>query len=263
MALNGINLPLAFVGQEWLWQEVFFEYGLSFEDMGPFFSGPAFLPWFRMGNMRGWAGAGMNAAGMKEWIAVRGALQKRLLARMRSFGMSAVLSAFAGHVPKALIDKHPEAASSRSRHWGHMRNQYGSVYMLAPEDPLFREIGNKFIAKQAEEWGTDHIYQTDTYNEMPPTNSSPAFLQSSARAVLAGMDDADPDSVWLMQAWLFHESFWQPPQMKAYLNAVPDDKMWLLDLNAEARPVWSLSESFYGKPFIWCTLLVYGGQQGM
>jgi hypothetical protein len=48
MVLNGINLPLAFVGQEWLWQEVFTEYGLSFEQMGSFFSGPAFLPWFRM-----------------------------------------------------------------------------------------------------------------------------------------------------------------------------------------------------------------------
>ena len=27
MAMNGINLPLAFVGQEWLWVEVFKEYG--------------------------------------------------------------------------------------------------------------------------------------------------------------------------------------------------------------------------------------------
>lgn len=65
MALNGINLPLAFVGQEWLWQEIFTEYGLSFEEMSGFFSGPAFLPWFRMGNMRGWAGADMSSSGMQ------------------------------------------------------------------------------------------------------------------------------------------------------------------------------------------------------
>ena len=39
MALNGINLPLAFVGQEWLWQEVFAEYGLSQSDLATFFSG--------------------------------------------------------------------------------------------------------------------------------------------------------------------------------------------------------------------------------
>jgi hypothetical protein len=82
------------------------------------------------------------------------ALQKRLLARMRSFGMTTVLSAFAGHVPKALIDKYPEAQYIRSSEWGHMPDSYGGVYMLAPEDPLFTEIGNRFIAKQAEEWGT-------------------------------------------------------------------------------------------------------------
>ena len=55
MALNGINLPLAFVGQEWVWTEVFKEYGLAFSDLDTFFTGPAFLPWYRMGNIRGWA----------------------------------------------------------------------------------------------------------------------------------------------------------------------------------------------------------------
>lgn len=194
---------------------------------------------------------------------MRGALQKRLLARMRGLGMTTVLSAFAGHVPKALIDKHPGAKFIRSADWGHMPDPYGSVYMLAPEDPLFAEIGNKFIAKQAEEWGTDHVYSCDTYNEMDPGNSSAAFLQASARAVLAAMDVADPAAVWLMQGWLFHHrSFWGPEQVKAYLTAVPNDRQWILDLNSESGSLWQSTSSFYGKPFIWCTLLVYGGRQG-
>ena len=45
----GINVPLAFVGQEWVWSQVFKGYGLSLEDQYDFYSGPAFLPWFRMG----------------------------------------------------------------------------------------------------------------------------------------------------------------------------------------------------------------------
>ena len=50
MAMNGINVPLAFVGQEWLWAQVFEKhYGLTLEDQYDFYSGPAFLPWFRMG----------------------------------------------------------------------------------------------------------------------------------------------------------------------------------------------------------------------
>ena len=40
MAMNGINLPLAFVGQEWIWAEVFTkDYGLSWDDLNPFFTG--------------------------------------------------------------------------------------------------------------------------------------------------------------------------------------------------------------------------------
>ena len=34
--------------------------------------------------------------------------------------------------------------------------------MLDPHDALFRELGRRFYALQADEWGTDHIYQTDT-----------------------------------------------------------------------------------------------------
>ena len=55
-ALNGVNLPLAFVGQEYVWTQVFGAYNISFTEQQSFYSGPAFLPWFRMGNMRGWGG---------------------------------------------------------------------------------------------------------------------------------------------------------------------------------------------------------------
>ena len=48
----------------------------------------------------------------------RGAFQKKLLARMRGLGMTAVLSSFSGHIPKAFADKHPEAKIRRSPNWG-------------------------------------------------------------------------------------------------------------------------------------------------
>jgi hypothetical protein len=33
--------------------------------------------------------------------------------------------------------------------------------------------------------------------------------------------------------------------------------------SANDFPIWSKTNSFYGKPFIWCTLLNFGGQQGL
>ncbi|QHO06124.1 uncharacterized protein DS421_14g452000 [Arachis hypogaea] len=54
MALQGINLPLAFTGQETIWQKVFQEkFNMSTSDLDDFFGGPAFLAWSRMGNLHG------------------------------------------------------------------------------------------------------------------------------------------------------------------------------------------------------------------
>eukprot|EP01052_Picozoa_sp_SAG31_P006424 SAG31_NODE_295_length_18239_cov_15.063065_14_plen_79_part_00 len=61
------------------------------------------------------------------------------------------------------------------------------------------EIGNKYIALQKKTYGTDHIYQADTYNEMLPPTNDVGYLKSSAQNVYAAMSGADPDAVWLMQ----------------------------------------------------------------
>ncbi|KAK8481335.1 hypothetical protein V6N12_041558 [Hibiscus sabdariffa] len=53
MALQGINLPLAFTGQEAIWQKVFMGFNITMEDLNDFFGGPAFLAWARMGNLHG------------------------------------------------------------------------------------------------------------------------------------------------------------------------------------------------------------------
>ena len=39
--------------------------------------------------------------------------------------------------------------------------------------------------------------------------------------------------------------------------------MIILDLNSEQAPVWSRTESFFGKPFIWCMLHNHGGIRGI
>lgn len=56
MALHGINMPLAMNGQEKVWQSVWQKMGLSDLEARTFFSGPAFLPWSRMGCLSKWGG---------------------------------------------------------------------------------------------------------------------------------------------------------------------------------------------------------------
>ncbi|KRX44671.1 Alpha-N-acetylglucosaminidase [Trichinella murrelli] len=45
MALNGINLPLAHVGNEVVWKSVFQDFGLTDEEIDQHFAGPGFLAW--------------------------------------------------------------------------------------------------------------------------------------------------------------------------------------------------------------------------
>ena len=56
MALNGINMPLAITGQEAVWMEVWKSLGMSEDQIRAYFTGPAHLPWHRMGNLDGFLG---------------------------------------------------------------------------------------------------------------------------------------------------------------------------------------------------------------
>lgn len=95
MALNSFNLVLAFNGQEAIWKRVYQKFNLTDDEINEHFSGPAFLSWQRMGNIRGWGGPLSE-----NWHSRSLILQKQIVERMREFGIIPVLPAFAGHLPR-------------------------------------------------------------------------------------------------------------------------------------------------------------------
>ncbi len=253
MALNGINMPLAVTGQESVWRKVGLRLGLSEEEMRDFFVGPAYLPFGWMGCIDGWAGPLANS-----WIQRHAALQKKILKRERALGMTPVLQGFTGHVPAALKKKFPEAVLQQLPSWCGFP---GTVF-LDPGDPLFEQVGKIFVEEQTRQFGTDHLYASDTFIEMSPPSEEPAFLDRMGKAVYGAMAAGDPEAVWVMQGWLFvnNPAFWKPPQARALLGSVAADRLILLDLQCESRPAWKITESFYGKPWIWCIVQSFGDQ---
>jgi alpha-N-acetylglucosaminidase len=255
MALNGINMPLAITGQNAVWQRVYKSMGFNDKDLEGFFSGPAYFNWFYMGNLDGWGGPLPNSI-----IKGHEELQKKILARERLLGMTPILPAFTGHVPPSFKDKFPDAKLKKT-HW----STFPDVYILDPNDSMFTAIGRKFIEEETRTFGTDHLYTADTFNEnLPPTNDT-TYLHDVSKKVFESMAAADSKATWIMQGWLFHhqEKFWQPAQIKALLNAVPNDRMIILDLWSENHPVWNRTQSYYGKPWIWCMLHNFGGNISM
>ncbi|KAK9283156.1 hypothetical protein L1049_011387 [Liquidambar formosana] len=259
MALQGINLPLAFTGQEAIWQKVFMDFNISMEDLNDFFGGPAFLAWARMGNLHGWGGPLTQ-----NWLNQQLALQKQILSRMLELGMTPVLPSFSGNVPAALKRIFPSANITRLGDWNTVDGdpRWCCTYLLNPSDPLFVEIGKAFIRRQVKEYGdiTD-IYNCDTFNENSPPTNDPTYISSLGATVYKAMSEGDKDAVWLMQGWLFYSdsAFWKPPQMEALLHSVPFGKMIVLDLFADVKPIWRTSSQFYGTPYVWCLLHNFGG----
>lgn len=47
------------------------------------------------------------------------------------------------------------------------------------------------------EFGTDHVYNCDVFNEVPPTQSDPDFVSSVGASVYSAMTTTDPDAIWL------------------------------------------------------------------
>ena len=255
MALNGINMPLANTGQEAVWQEVWRRHGLSDEEIRSYFTGPAHLAWHRMCNIDHYDGPLPQ-----NWIDDQVKLQKKILKRERSLGMRPVLQAFGGHVPEQLKDIYPEAQITDIPFWGTFPSE-NLCHFLAPMDPLYAQIQREYMTVQEKMFGTDHIYGVDLFNEVEAPSWDPETLAEISRCAYESMAAVDPQAVWLQMGWMFYydSKHWTPENVKAYLQAVPQGKVVILDYYLEHTPVWTLTDKFYGQPYILCYLGNFGG----
>jgi alpha-N-acetylglucosaminidase len=255
MALNGINMPLAITGQEAIWYKVWSDLGLSDEEIRNYFTGPAHLPWHRMCNLDGW-----YAPLPKEWLDTQANLQQQIITRERAFNMRPVLPAFAGHVPAALKRIYPDAQTTTVSEWGGFADPYRCTF-LNPADTLFAVIQEKYLTEQTKRYGTDHIYGIDPFNEVDPPSWDADSLGMNARYIYQSVEAVDPEAVWLQMTWLFYadQQHWTSPRIRAYLQAVPQDKLLLLDYFCEYMELWKQTDRYFDQPYLWCYLGNFGG----
>jgi len=169
MALNGVSMPLAAVGQEAVLFAMLSSLGLSDAEIFAWMSGPAFLPWFRMNNMRSWGGPLDHF-----WLSSQAALQRGILAAMREFGMTPVLPGWSGRVPAAIQRVLPNITLFHLPPWAGFSPAYSSSTNVAPTDPLFVALGVEYTRRTIAEYGSDHLFASDLWNEMDPPSSDPA-----------------------------------------------------------------------------------------
>ena len=94
MALHGINLPLAMVGAGWRLVQCAEQVRLYEGRNQRFCSRSRFQAWWLMNNLEGWGGPNSDS-----WYKQQIALQKRIVKRMREYGIEPVFPGYSGMVP--------------------------------------------------------------------------------------------------------------------------------------------------------------------
>lgn len=263
MALRGVNIALAWTGVERIFIEVFEEIGLTKAEIQDFLSGPAFLAWNRFGNIQGSWGGPLSYA----WVDGQFNMQLKIIQRMVELGMIPILPAFPGFVPRAISRVYPGINVTNGSTWNDFPLEYTNDTFLDPFDPRFAQLQATFIAKQKAYYGdVTSFYTLDQFNENDPASGDLGYLANVSLNTWKSLKAADPKSIWVMQGWLFTSSaaFWTNDRIEAFLGGVPvDSDMLILDLFSESSPQWQRTNSYYGKPWVWCELHDYGGNMGL
>lgn len=268
MALRGINMPLATIANESIAERVWLKMGLSKEEIREFFTAPAHLPWHRMGNLNTWDGPLSD-----EWMQRQIELQHRVLDRMRELDMHPIAPAFAGFVPMAFAEKHPEI-DFKHLEWGGFDKKY-NAYVLPPGSPYFEKIGKLFIQEWEKEFGKNTYYLSDSFNEMRlPVDKGDIkgkheLLARYGESIYRSISAGNKDAIWVTQGWTFgyQHDFWDKESLKALLSHVPDDKMIIIDLGNDypkwvwnTEQTWKVHDGFYGKKWIFSYVPNFGGK---
>ena len=251
MALHGINLPLAMVGTDVVWKNVLEELGYTREEINAFIAGPGFQAWWLMNNLEGWGGPNPDS-----WYERQEELQKRILKRMREYGIEPVLPGYSGMVPHNAKDRLGLNVADPGR-W----NGYPRPAFLQPTDPQFERIAALYYREMTRLYGKASYYSMDPFHE--GGNTSGVDLEAAGRAIWKAMKQANPRAAWVVQAWGANPR----PQM---IRNLPAGDMVVLDLFSESRPQWGdpasswyRKEGFGQHDWLFCMLLNYGGNVGL
>ena len=240
MALSGIRNPLVIVGNEIVWQNVLKKLGYSKTDIDAYLSSSAFTSWWLMGNLEGEGGPLSQ-----NLINAESELAKKILARMRSYGMEPTLQGFCGVVPTTLKKYLPDANIVEQGYWvgGYVRPS-----VISPLDPQFARIAKLWYAEHHRIYGKGKYYGADLFHE--GGRQAGLDLGECARSVQREMRADNPKAVWVVMGWSGN-----PP--RKLLEATDPDH--LLVEYCISYPQKAPIVEYSGRPWTFTMINTFGG----
>lgn len=250
MALHGVNLPLAIVGEECVWRNMLLKLGYTEEEIGRFIAGPAFLAWWEMNNLEGWGGPLP-----KSWYARQEKLQKQILKRMREYGMKPVLPGYCGMVPHDAKDKLGLNVADAG-----LWNGFQRPANLLPTDKRFGEIAALFYNELTKLFGKADYYSMDPFHES--NDDSSIDYAKAGEEMLKAMKAVNPKATWVIQGWT------ENPR-PAMIDGMRNGDILVLDLFSECRPmfgipsIWKRDGGYKQHNWLFCMLENFGANMGL
>ena len=173
-------------------------------------------------------------------------MTREALAYGRALGIRFAYGVAPGQVPLEFKAKYPQFRYIESERWSHAE--------VHPDDPFHDVFARQYLREIIAAYGTDHLYCANPYCETSSGGGADDDFELKKKAGLRFVEllaEADPDAVWLGDSWDFFwtRETWTAARVKAYLNAIPDERFYIYDTNADQRgiPVHLEHDYFHGK----------------
>lgn len=247
MALNGVNLMLAPVGMEAVWQNTMNQLGFTKKEVSDFIPGPAFDAWWLMGNIEGWGGPISQTM-----IDQQASLEKKILRRMKELGIQPVMQGFYGMVPTTLKSKMKVNIIDQGK-W--VSEGFQRPDFLLPSDPMFQKMAGVYYTEMKKLYGNDlQFFGGDPFHE--GGSSKGANLAASAKEIQQQMKQFFPGSTWVLQGW-------QQNPSKGLLDGLDKSKTLVIELFGENTANWEERKGYDGTPFVWSNVSNFGEKAGL
>jgi len=258
-AMHGFNMLMNPVATEAIATRVWKKLGLTQQEIDEFYTGPALLPWQRMGCINH-----VGGTLPPEWHTDQVALQHKILTRMKELGMEPIIQSFAGFVPKAIKRLYPDIKLHNTL-WNSGFPESQRPVLLMPGDPLFALIIKMYMEEWQKEFGDTQYYLVDSFNEMElPKSNQPVteLLAEYGKKTFDAIRAGNPKATWVIQGWMFgyQRHIWSPDRVKALFSNVPDDGILILDYANDYANSWEPVNGFNGKQWVYGFVPNMGGK---
>lgn len=241
LALHGINEVFMPIGTEEVYRRTFREFGYDDAQIRAWIPAAGHQPWWLLQNMSTFDGPMSTTQ-----FARRTELAKKIVARLRELGMTAVMPGYFGTVPAGFAERHAGVHVVPQGEWvGFTRPDW-----LDPRDPMYGRVAAAFYHHQRELFGDSMLYKMDLLHEGGRAGDVP--VDEAARHVMQALQTAHPEARWVILGWQHN-----PPT--AVIDAVDPHRLLIVDGLSDRYDGLDRERDWHGVPYAFGAISNFGG----